>query len=179
MNVSRLWGCRCAFGPAETFDVVRLFCSFPIVRVLLRPHPTFVRRPSSFTCIYSPFPLLKFPLPPDMLLIYFSFFFSFFFCFHLSVASCPHGSRRPFVFLLFFLLSILGVVLLLLTKLTSSFTLRFPFFCFIYFACLRISWVCLLARSKGETGHTQSHKFSHIFWFVPPSTWCPFFSLVV
>lgn len=25
MNASHLWGCRCAFGPAETFDVVRFF----------------------------------------------------------------------------------------------------------------------------------------------------------
>ena len=65
----------------------------------------------------------------------------------MSIFICLHGLRRSFLFLLY----ILGVVLLLLTKLTSSFTLLFPFFLFIYFAYVRISWVCLLARSKQVT----------------------------
>ncbi|KAI0271123.1 hypothetical protein BGY98DRAFT_206611 [Russula aff. rugulosa BPL654] len=51
---------------------------------------------------------------------------------------------------------------------------------FVYLFCLPENLLGLSAcQSKGEAGsHTQSHKFSHIFRFVPPSTWRPFLSPV-
>jgi len=170
MNVSHLRGCRCAFGPEETFDVVRFFCSFPMV-VLLR---NFLRRSMPFirwsrvSIFFS-----HFLFTPNMLLIF--LFFS-----RLFVASCvnficPYGSRRSLcVPLFFFLLSILGVVLLLLTAKKFIYPSLPIFFCFIYFACLRISlaWsVC-----SPEQRRSRSHKFSHISsGLCLLSTWRPFF----
>jgi len=172
MNVSRLRGCRCAFGPAETFDIVQLFCSFPVGRVLLvciQLCPSLV----GHVYLFSPLPLNFFSRHAAD--IFFLFFFRLF------VASgviffCPHGSRRSFV-LLFFSFYLFSV--LLLTKLTSSFTLLFPIF-LVYLFCLPENLLGLSAcQSKGEAGSpTQSHKFSHTFWFVPPSTWRPFLSPV-
>lgn len=113
------------------------------------PSTSNFRRPSFIGHVYLFFPHCF--CSHNMLLI--SFPFPFLFSLHpVLIFICPHGSRRSFVF--FFLLSILCVVLLLLTKLTSSFTLLFPFFLFIYFAYLRISWVC---RS-----HTKSQILSHL-----------------
>ena len=145
-----------------------------MVRVLIRPHPTTTPLHSLATCIY--FSLLPFFLfTPNHATV-------FFFFFHLIVASCviliyPQVVRVSLYFFSF--LSILGVVLLLLTKLTSSFYLfSFHFFfVFIYLACLR-SLLGLSARqSKGETGYTHNKVTNSLttFRFVPPSTWRPFF----
>lgn len=170
MNVSCLQGCRCAFGPAETFNVVHFFLAhFLTVRV-------FVRNQLCSSLVGHVYLFLS----PFLFLLPTCCCSFFFFPFRLFVASCvifiyTHGFRRSFLFLsLFSLLSILGVVLLLLTKLTSSFTLLFPiFFLFIYFACLRISWVCLFARAKEKQVHT--HKVTNSLTFCLLSTWRPFF----
>jgi prepilin signal peptidase PulO-like enzyme (type II secretory pathway) len=148
MNVSRLQGCRCAFGPVGTFDVVRIFCSFPMV---LHPHITFFDAPFvGHVYLFSPF-----LFTPNMLL--FSFLFSSFRCILCDIHLSARVPQVVFVSLFsFFLLSILGVVLLLLTKLTSSFTLLFPFFLFIYFTCLRVSW------QRRSRSHTKSQILSHL-----------------
>lgn len=117
-----------------------------MVRVLLCPHPNFLFDLHSLvTCIYSLF-------SQHAADIFFLFFF------HLFVASYAHGSRRPFLF--FFLLSILGVVLLLLTKLTSSFTLLFPFFLF-YLFCLPENLLGAMQRRMQVT-HKVTNSLLHL-----------------
>lgn len=142
---------RCAFGPAETFDVVRLFCSFPMVNFLSTP---FIHwsRVSIFSSLL---------LPPNMLLIFFPSFFLLF------VASCvefhcPHGSRRSFV--LFFFPYIYSRCCTFAPHKANKFIYpSLPNF-FVYLFCLPENLLGLSARQKQRRSmsHTKSQILSHL-----------------